>query len=55
MLLQRLALRAAAACALWFTSSPAHAFEGRVSWYGSEHGQAQNHVACSRWTEAGDP
>ena len=48
MLLQRLALRAAVACALWFASSPVHALEGRVSWYGSEHGQARNDVACSR-------
>ena len=47
MLLQRLALRAAVACALWFASSPAHAWEGRVSWYGSEHGQTRNAVACS--------
>ncbi|MCJ2102474.1 septal ring lytic transglycosylase RlpA family protein [Methylobacterium sp. E-046] len=50
MLLQRLALRAAVACALWFASPPAHALEGRVSWYGSEHGQARNDVACSRRT-----
>ena len=48
MILQRLALRAAVACALWFASSPTHALEGRVSWYGSEHGQAKNDVACSR-------
>ena len=48
MRLQRLARRAAVACALWFASSTAHALEGRVSWYGPEHGQARNDVACSR-------
>lgn len=47
MLLQRLALRAALACALLAPIS-ARAFEGRVSWYGTEHGQTRNAVACSR-------
>ncbi|MFB0491325.1 rare lipoprotein A [Methylobacterium sp. OAE515] len=50
MLLQRLALRAAVACALLLVSADARAWEGRVSWYGSEHGQAKNAVACSRRT-----
>ncbi|MBE7204137.1 MAG: septal ring lytic transglycosylase RlpA family protein [Parafilimonas terrae] len=50
MLLQRLALRAAVACALLLAPAYAHAFEGRVSWYGSEHGQTKNDVACSRRT-----
>lgn len=50
MLLQRLALRAACACALLLASPPVRAWEGRVSWYGSEHGQARNAVACSRRT-----
>ncbi|APT31936.1 rlpA-like protein [Methylobacterium phyllosphaerae] len=27
-------------------SAPAKAFDGRVSWYGSEHGQARRNVAC---------
>lgn len=48
MLLQRLALRAAVACALLLAPVHAHAWEGRVSWYGSEHGQTKNDVACSR-------
>jgi rare lipoprotein A len=48
MLLQRLALRAACVCALLSASPPAHAWEGRVSWYGSEHGQTKNDVACQR-------
>lgn len=50
MLLQRLALRAAVACALLLVPAHARAWEGRVSWYGSEHGQAKNDVACSRRT-----
>ena len=50
MLLQRLALRAAVACALLLAPAYAHAVEGRVSWYGSEYGQAKNNVACSRRT-----
>lgn len=50
MLLQRLALRAAVACALLLVPAHASAWEGRVSWYGSEHGQARNDVACSRRT-----
>lgn len=48
MLLQRLALRAVVACALLLAPSCVHAWEGRVSWYGSEHGQTKNDVACSR-------
>ena len=48
MTLQRLALRAACACALLSAAPAAHAFEGRVSWYGSEHGQAARAVACQR-------
>lgn len=48
MLLRRLALRAACACALLSATPSARAFEGRVSWYGAEHGQARNHVACGR-------
>lgn len=48
MLLQRLALRAAVACALLLVPAHARAWEGRVSWYGSEHGQTKNDVACSR-------
>jgi rare lipoprotein A len=48
MLLQRLALRAAVACALLLAPVHARAWEGRVSWYGTEHGQAKNDVACSR-------
>jgi rare lipoprotein A len=48
MLLQRLELRAAVACALLLVPAHARAWEGRVSWYGSEHGQARNDVACSR-------
>lgn len=47
MTLQRLALRAAVACAL-VAPSPVLAWEGRVSWYGAEHGQARRSVACSR-------
>lgn len=47
MLLQRLALRAALLCAL-VAPVPARAWEGRVSWYGSEHGQAARDVACGR-------
>ena len=50
MLLQRLALRAAVACALLLVPAHARAWEGRVSWYGSEHGQARNDVACTRRT-----
>lgn len=51
MLLQRLALRAAPACLVLAGSAPrASAFEGKVSWYGAEHGQADNDVACSRRT-----
>ncbi|QGY05489.1 septal ring lytic transglycosylase RlpA family protein [Methylobacterium mesophilicum SR1.6/6] len=50
MLLQRLALRAVVACALLLAPVSARAWEGRVSWYGSEHGQAKNDVACSRRT-----
>lgn len=50
MLLQRLALRAAVACALLLAPASAHAWEGRVSWYGTEHGQTKNAVACSRRT-----
>lgn len=46
MLLQRLALRAAVACALLSAIPPAHAFTGRVSWYGAEHGQAHRPTAC---------
>lgn len=46
MILQRLALRAAVACALWSASPPAHAFEGKVSFYGAENGQARRHTAC---------
>ena len=46
MLLQRLALRAAVACALWSASPPAHAFEGKVSFYGAENGQARRNTAC---------
>ncbi len=46
MLLQRLALRAAVVCALLSAPSHARAFEGRVSFYGSEHGQARRNVAC---------
>lgn len=47
MTLQRLALRAAVACAL-VVPSPVLAWEGRVSWYGAEHGQARKNVACNR-------
>lgn len=50
MLLQRLALRAAVACALLLVPAQARAWEGAVSWYGSEHGQTQNDVACTRRT-----
>lgn len=50
MLLQRLALRAAVACALLLVPAHARAWDGRVSWYGSEHGQAKNDVACRRRT-----
>ena len=46
MLLQRLALRAVAVCALLSVAPHAHAFEGRVSWYGPEHGQAARRTAC---------
>ena len=46
MLLQRLALRAAVACALWSASPPAHAFEGKVSFYGAENGQGRRNTAC---------
>ena len=46
MFLQRLALRAAVACALSLAASHARAFEGRVSFYGSEYGQARRSVAC---------
>ncbi|MGU3387305.1 septal ring lytic transglycosylase RlpA family protein [Methylobacterium sp. D53M] len=48
MILQRLALRAAIACALLLVPGHAQAWEGRVSWYGSEHGQTKNDVACGR-------
>lgn len=48
MLLRRLALRAAVACALLSAPSTARSFDGRVSWYGSEHGQTKNDVACGR-------
>lgn len=47
MTLKRLALRAAVACALLLAPVHAHAWDGRVSWYGSEHGQTKNDVACS--------
>jgi len=50
MILQRLALRAAFACALLLVPAHARAWEGRVSWYGAEHGQTRNDVACSRRT-----
>jgi rare lipoprotein A len=45
MSLQRFALRAAVACAL-LVPAHAHAFEGKVSWYGGENGQGRRHVAC---------
>ena len=47
MLLQRLALRAGLACLVLAGSAPhASALEGRVSWYGAEHGQGLRHTAC---------
>lgn len=44
--LWRPALRAAAVCLLLSLPMPAHASEGRVSWYGPEHGQARHRTAC---------
>ena len=53
MLLQRLALRAAVVCVLLSASPPARAFEGKVSFYGAEHGQARRKTACGEWFKPG--
>lgn len=63
MFLWRFALRAAFACALLAYAHPAPAFEGLVSFYGAEHGQARRRTAsgarfvpsgrtCAHWTLA---
>ncbi len=47
MPLQRLALRAGLACLALAGSVPhVSAFEGKVSWYGGEHGQGLRNTAC---------
>ena len=46
MSLPRSALWAACACAPLLATPPDRAFEGRVSFYGAEHGQARRRTAC---------
>lgn len=59
MTLQRLALRAAIACALLIASlAPSHAWEGAVSFYGTESGRKTANgerfqpggMTCAHWT-----
>ncbi|MEE7460701.1 hypothetical protein MFUR16E_04805 [Methylobacterium fujisawaense] len=58
MLLQRLALRAAVACALLFVPAHARAWDGKVSFYGSESGRVTANGerfrpggdTCAHWT-----